>query len=77
MSDDLAHRYTNINRFVFERGWIEVGFDEYSQSFIRALDPGGLVWEGKQFYDSLDQALADLERGLAQWMKETIGTANE
>jgi hypothetical protein len=77
MSDDFAHRYPNIHRFVFERGWIEVGSDEYSSSFIRALDPGGLVWEGAQLYDSLDEALADLERGLAQWLKEVAGTGDE
>lgn len=77
MSDDFARRYPIINRFVFERGWIEVGSDEYSLSFIRALDPGGLVWEGKQFYDTLDDALADLERGLAQWLKETAGKGDE
>ncbi len=77
MSDKFTHRYANINRFVFKYGWIEVGFDEYSQSFIRALDPGGLVWEGKQFYDSLDEAMADLERGLAQWMKEFMESSSE
>lgn len=77
MSDDFAHRYPIINRFVFEHGWIEVGSDEYSMSFIRALDPGGLVWQGKQVYDTLDEALADLERGLAQWLKEMTGTDDE
>jgi hypothetical protein len=77
MLDAFAHRYPNINRFVSERGWIEIGSDEYSMSFIRALDPGGLVWEGEQFYDSLDNALADLERGLAQWLKEVVGTGDE
>jgi len=77
MSDKFSHRYPTINHFVLERGWIEVGFNDYSQSFIRALDPGGLVWEGKEFYDSLDDALVDLERGLAQWMKEIAGTEDE
>ncbi len=73
MPDAFAHRYPNIKRFVSERGWIEIGSDEYSMSFIRALYPGGLVWEGEQFYDSLD----DLERGLAQWLKEVAGTGDE
>jgi hypothetical protein len=77
MSDDFAHCYPNANRFIFERGWIEVGSDEYSRSFIRALDPGGLVWEGTQIYDTLDDALADLERGLARWLKEMTGTGDE
>lgn len=70
MSNDLGDHYPNINHFVFEKGWIEVGFDEYNQSFIRALNPGGLVWEGKQLYKSLDEAMTHLEHGLAQWMKE-------
>lgn len=77
MSDAFAHRYPNINRFILEQGWIEIGSDEYSMSFIRALDPGGLVWEGELFYDSLDDALADLERGLAQWLKEVAGKGDE
>jgi hypothetical protein len=77
MSDKSAYRYANINRFVFEQGWIEIGFDEYSQSFIRALDPGGLVWEGKQFYESLDEAMTDLEQGLSAWITEFVGSSNE
>lgn len=67
MTESFADRYPNIDRFVFEHGWIEIGHDEYSRSFIRAFDIGGQVWEGEQFYDSLEDALADLERGLAQW----------
>ncbi len=77
MLNDLAHRYGNINRFVFKYGWIEVGFDEYGQSFIRALDPGGLVWEGKQFYDSVDEAMTDLKQGLSAWIKEFMGSRSE
>jgi len=30
MSEYFARRYPNINRFVFKRGWIEIGADEYS-----------------------------------------------
>lgn len=77
MLNDLARRYGNINRFIIKYGWIEVGFDEYSQSFIRALDPGGLLWEGKQFYDSLDEAMTDLEQGLSAWIKEFMGSSSE
>lgn len=77
MSGDFARRYPNIHRFVFEQGWIEVGSDEYRKSFIRALDPGGMVWEGEQFYNSLDEALADLDRGLAHWLKEMAETDDE
>lgn len=73
MSEPFACRYPNINRFVFERRWIEIGSDEYSDSFLRALDPGGLIWDGKPFYPSLDDALDDLEQGLPQWLKQNEG----
>lgn len=77
MADDFASRYPRINRFVFEHGWIEFGFDNFSHSFIRALDLGGLIWEGQESYNSLDEAFADLERGLGQWANETWGTDDE
>lgn len=43
-------------------GWIEIGQDEDSQSFVRALDMGGMVWEGKPKYKTVDAAFDDLVR---------------
>ena len=60
----------NIARWVQEYGWIEIGQDDMSQSFVRALDEGGLVWEGQEDYATLDAALQDLENGLAAWIRE-------
>ena len=51
-------------------GWIELGSDNNSSSMLRALDTGGMVWEGKDEYKSIDAALQDLEEGLAEWMEE-------
>jgi hypothetical protein len=53
-------------------GWIEVGYDLDSSrsSFIIALDPGGMVWEGRDKYQSLDEPFRDLEKGLRPWMRE-------
>ena len=64
--------YPNITHFVEAIGWIEIGYDEDSPltSFIRAIDPGGMVWEGKDKYKSLDEAFQDLEKGLREWMLE-------
>jgi hypothetical protein len=59
-----------IARWVQEYGWIELGQDDMSRSFIRALDDGGLVWEGRKSYPTLDAALQDLETGLVAWMQE-------
>jgi hypothetical protein len=41
-----------------------------NQSFERALDEGGLIWEGREHYATLDDALRDLEARLAAWMQE-------
>ena len=58
--------YPHLASWVFERGWIEIGSDEYSRSFIRVLDGGGMVWEGKTHYPSLDLALHAANSALAQ-----------
>ena len=57
--------YPHIAEWVQDHGWIEIGQDEHSTSFVRALDIGGLVWEG-----SLDEAFQDLEAGLTEWMRQ-------
>ncbi len=37
---------------------------------VRALDMGGMIWEGKPAYASLDELLRDLESGLTAWLEE-------
>jgi hypothetical protein len=59
--------YQNITRWVTSQGWIELGQDEYSSSLVRALDEGGIVWEGSTYYGTLDEALDALETALAEW----------
>ncbi len=51
-------------------GWVEIGQDEFSSSFVRALDTGGMVFEGKTKYSSLDAALQDLNDGIKRWCTE-------
>lgn len=70
MALNLDATYPTIARWVLEYGWIEMGHDDMSQSFIRALDEGGLVWEGQEDYATLGGALQDLETGLVAWMRE-------
>ena len=62
-----------IARFVKQDGWIEIGYDDWNRSFIRALDVGGTVWEGQYDYSSVDDALQALEAGLAAWRREQFG----
>ena len=48
----FEERYPNIAAWV-QDGWIEIGHDSNSGSFIRVLDEGGLVWESdKPLYNS-------------------------
>jgi hypothetical protein len=68
MASPLEEAHPNTSLWVRSRGWIEIGRDEHSQSFIRALDEGGIVWEGDRQYASLDDALRDLEAGLSEWV---------
>jgi len=71
MATSFAESYPNIAYFVDAIGWIAVGYDDSPlTSFIRALDPGGMVWEGKDEYKTLDEAFQDLEEGLGRWMRE-------
>jgi hypothetical protein len=70
MAQNLDATYPTIARWVMEYGWIEIGQDDMSRSFVRVLDEGGLVWEGQDDYATLDDALQDLEAGLVAWMQE-------
>jgi hypothetical protein len=42
MAQSLDATYPTIARWVQEYGWIEIGQDDMSRSFIRALDDGGM-----------------------------------
>jgi hypothetical protein len=66
----VEESFPNVARWLDEFGWIELGQDEYSQSFIRVLNQGGMVWEGKDQYKSLDHALRALEKALGKWLEE-------
>jgi hypothetical protein len=65
----FEERYPRITAWVTDDGWIEIGRDEYSRSLVRALSAGGLVWEGKPQYATLDEALDALEAGLTDWVE--------
>ena len=70
MESQFSKADPNIAYWVEACGWIEIGRDEYSDSFIKAFDEGGTVWEGAEEYETVDEALQALEEGLAVWMWE-------
>jgi len=70
----MADRYPHLWDWVRRRGWIEIGCDGHLPSFARALDAGGLVWESKGRYKSLEDTLRALDRGIAVWLQEGGGS---
>ncbi len=66
----VEHRYPVIAHWVRSGGWVEIGQDQYSRSFVRALYEGGMAWEGAEQYETLDDALHALERGIASFIEE-------
>ena len=66
----FENMYPYIACWVISYGRIEIGADHYSQSLVKALDEGVIVWESKGDDSTLDETLSALESFLAQRMKE-------
>lgn len=69
ISNEFTDKYPNIAEWV-EDGILEIGCGEYGDSFIRVLDEGGVVWEGRHKYPTLDDALQDAEKAIEKWFGE-------
>jgi len=65
--------YPNITYWTESCGWIEIGYDYNTDTFIRALDEGGMVWGSESEYKSIDDALNDLETALGKIIEEIGG----
>lgn len=62
----IAEQFPNVAAWV-QDGWIEIGPTEWSSSFIRVLDIGGMIFEGDDRYDSIEDALAAAEKAIEAW----------
>jgi hypothetical protein len=63
-------QYPHLSRFVEEQGWIELGYDDNLPAFVKAYDSGGTVFEGKNQYKSIDDALQDLEAKVKAYLED-------
>jgi hypothetical protein len=72
-NDPFAARYPHIARWVTEFGWVAIGDDEMSDSFIRALDIGGMVWSGGSPERPLSENLAELNAALRAYLRDQFG----
>ena len=66
----FAATYPQLARWIMGGGWVELGRTDYTRSLARALDEGGLVWEGKDHYGSVDELLRALNAGITAWLAE-------
>ena len=53
-----------------EDGWVEIGYNDMTPSFIRVGDEGGMIWEGEVRYSDIDAALRAAERAVIAWEEE-------
>ncbi len=56
--------YPAITRWVKEFGRVEIGTAGLTDNFVKAIDRDGIPWGGKGEYESIDEALRDLEKGI-------------
>lgn len=56
--------YPAIAEWIDTRGWIELGQDDMSRSMARVLDEGGMLWEGKSRYASINALFDDVEQAV-------------
>jgi hypothetical protein len=67
MAQSFEEKYPLVSEWVKQFGWIEIGHDDYSRSFVRVLDIGGMIWEGNESYESIDAMFNALEAAIGAW----------
>lgn len=70
MPGSFAEAYPTLARWVRDYGWIELGHDGMSPSFLRVLDEGGMIWERAHGDESVDDALRAAEAAIDQWISD-------
>lgn len=70
MATSFDEQYPNIAWWAQSGGWIELGYDDYNRTLIRVLDIGGMLWEGKEEYETVAEAMDEAEAFLAKWAEE-------
>jgi hypothetical protein len=68
-SSSFEATYPAITRWVKEFGRVEIGPDELMDNFVKAIDRGGMPWGGKGQYESIDEALRDMEDGIKAFLE--------
>ena len=68
----FEQQYPYISSWIYSTGWIEFGADDYSDSMMRILNEGGLVWEDNES-GTIEEALKRAEAYLKNQLLEDFG----
>ena len=64
--------YPNLAWWITSHGWIELGEDEHSHSWVRILDIGGTCYEDEDS-DSLEEAMEVADRWTSREIADRFG----
>lgn len=59
--------FPHITYLINHGGGLDIGYSREMNLTAFAFDEGGVVWEGKTGYESLEDLLVDAESGIKQW----------
>ena len=68
----LEEKYPFIANWVVD-GQIQIGQADSWHSYepmAAIIDPGGVVWETQEMFESLDSLFDEMEKALGRWYKE-------
>ena len=63
-SQQFEDLYPAIAEWIDTTGWIEFDKNDMSHSMAWVLDEGGMLWEGKSSYSSINALFADVEQAV-------------
>jgi len=68
----FSEYYPNLDWWVNTHGWIEMGENEHSTSWLRILDIGGMCWEDEES-TCLDESLKKGDIWTSKEIEERFG----
>ncbi len=68
MENGFEKIYPYLHLYIDYQGWVELGADEHSKSWVRVLDEGGMRLEVDEA--TLDESLVKAEIWAKEWMTE-------
>jgi hypothetical protein len=79
MPSTFEAEHPSMTRWVKTSGRIEIGYDARTNTFVRAIDEGGMIWGGRSEDKTIDEALRDTERemGFFAYPPEKVYSRNQ